>query len=38
MWRTGVARVFGPQKGANEAQVIELEKALERYASIIKKI
>ena len=22
----GVARVFGPQKGANEAQVIELEK------------
>lgn len=34
----GVARVFGPQKGANEEQVIELEKALERYASIIKKI
>ncbi|EJQ50502.1 glycerate kinase [Bacillus wiedmannii] len=33
----GVARVFGPQKGANEAQVIELEKALERYASVIKK-
>ena len=33
----GVARVFGPQKGANEAQVIELEKALERYASIIKR-
>ncbi|TKI82468.1 glycerate kinase [Bacillus mycoides] len=33
----GVARVFGPQKGASAEQVVELENALERYASIIKR-
>ncbi|MEN1935911.1 glycerate kinase [Paenibacillus sp. 102] len=31
----GVARVFGPQKGATKEQVIELEAALEQYASVI---
>jgi glycerate 2-kinase len=31
----GVARVFGPQKGASPATVLLLEHALERYAAII---
>lgn len=31
----GVARVFGPQKGASDSEVIELEEALENYANII---
>ncbi|MFD0587361.1 glycerate kinase [Paenibacillus sp. GCM10027627] len=31
----GVARVFGPQKGATPEQVRELEAALERYAKVI---
>ncbi|SFP52909.1 glycerate kinase [Geodermatophilus dictyosporus] len=31
----GVARVFGPQKGADEATVARLEEALERYADVI---
>ena len=31
----GVARVFGPQKGATEKQVKTLEKALEHYADMI---
>jgi glycerate 2-kinase len=31
----GVARVFGPQKGATPAQVTELEAALEGYAYLI---
>ncbi|WP_087001231.1 glycerate kinase [Rhizobium sullae] len=32
----GVARVFGPQKGATPAQVEELSAALETYATIVK--
>lgn len=31
----GVARVFGPQKGADEATVARLEEALERYADVL---
>ncbi|OEV01683.1 glycerate kinase [Streptomyces oceani] len=31
----GVARVFGPQKGAGPAQVARLEHALERWADIL---
>jgi glycerate 2-kinase len=31
----GVARVFGPQKGATPEQVVLLEKALERFAACI---
>ena len=31
----GVARVFGPQKGATPAQVVALELALETYAAVI---
>ena len=34
--RQGVSRIFGPQKGATEETVVELEKALEHYAEIIK--
>jgi glycerate 2-kinase len=33
----GVARVFGPQKGATGAQVNLLNTALERYAAILKR-
>ncbi|MBH5316259.1 glycerate kinase [Paenibacillus sp. GSMTC-2017] len=33
----GVARVFGPQKGASPEQVNELEVALERYANVIER-
>ncbi len=32
----GVARVFGPQKGASEAQVVVLEQGLETYALRLK--
>lgn len=32
----GVARVFGPQKGATEEQVVQLEAGLEQYAAVIK--
>ena len=32
----GVARVFGPQKGANKTQVVVLEQALENYAERLK--
>ncbi|WP_299058202.1 glycerate kinase [uncultured Nocardioides sp.] len=31
----GVARVFGPQKGADEATVVALEQALETYAAVL---
>lgn len=31
----GAARVFGPQKGASEEMVMQLEVALERYAGVI---
>jgi glycerate kinase len=31
----GVARVFGPQKGATPEQVVVLERALQRYAQLI---
>ncbi|GEC88754.1 glycerate kinase family protein [Brevibacillus brevis] len=33
----GVARVFGPQKGATPEQVVELEAALEQFAAIIER-
>jgi len=33
----GVARVFGPQKGATEKQVEEMSAALDKYAEIIKR-
>ena len=33
----GVARVFGPQKGASDEQVEEMSDALDRYAKIIKR-
>lgn len=32
----GVARVFGPQKGATPAQVVVLERGLETYAAVIR--
>ena len=32
---TGAARLFGPQKGADEAQVALLERELERWASLL---
>jgi len=35
--KQGVARVFGPQKGASEETVAKMESALERYAEIIKR-
>lgn len=31
----GVARVFGPQKGATPEQVVELEQAMENYSAVI---
>src|SRR5699024_2580829 len=34
--KQGVARVFGPQKGASQEQVEMLSSALEHYASLIK--
>lgn len=33
----GVARVFGPQKGATPVQVVELESALENFAQCIER-
>ncbi len=33
----GVARVFGPQKGATPEQVEQLEQALETYAAVIRR-
>ena len=35
--KRGVARVFGPQKGATPEMVDQLEKALENYAAIIER-
>jgi glycerate 2-kinase len=32
----GVARVFGPQKGATPSQVVQLEAGLQRYATMIR--
>ncbi len=34
--RLGSARVFGPQKGAGPREVVFIEKALRRYAGVIK--
>lgn len=34
--RKGVAQVFGPQKGANEAQVDKMSKAMDHLAKIVK--
>jgi glycerate kinase len=34
---SGVARVFGPQKGASPEAVEQLERALERYAQVIER-
>lgn len=33
----GASRIFGPQKGATEEMVLELDKALSNYAEIIKR-
>jgi glycerate 2-kinase len=33
----GVARVFGPQKGATPEQVVQLEKNLQNYAALVEK-
>lgn len=33
----GATMVYGPQKGANEKMLLELEEGMENYASIIKK-
>ena len=33
----GASRIFGPQKGANEAMIIELDANLAHYANVIKK-
>lgn len=33
----GVARVFGPQKGATPAQVDQLERGLERWAEVLRR-
>lgn len=35
--REGAAYVYGPQKGADENMVIELDKGLENYSNIIKR-
>ncbi len=34
----GASRIFGPQKGATEALIVELDNNLAHYASVIKKI
>lgn len=34
----GVARIFGPQKGATKEQVIILSEAMEHYANLIEKV
>lgn len=33
----GASRVFGPQKGASEAMIVELDRHLAHYADVIKK-
>ncbi|WP_291648197.1 glycerate kinase [Clostridium sp.] len=33
----GASRIFGPQKGATEEMIIELDKALTNYAEVIKR-
>ncbi|WP_312228781.1 glycerate 2-kinase [Pseudescherichia sp.] len=33
----GASRIFGPQKGATEAQIVELDNNLNHYADVIKK-
>lgn len=33
----GASRIFGPQKGATEAQIVELDNNLAHYADVIKK-
>ncbi|KFC07316.1 glycerate kinase [Trabulsiella guamensis ATCC 49490] len=33
----GASRIFGPQKGASEAMIVELDRNLEHYADVIKK-
>lgn len=33
----GASRIFGPQKGATEKMIIELDKALSNYAEVIKR-
>ncbi|HEU0205489.1 MAG TPA: glycerate kinase [Pseudolysinimonas sp.] len=35
---TGAAAVFGPQKGASAAQVVELDAALARWASLLARV
>ena len=34
---TGASRIFGPQKGADEATIVELDRNLSHYADVIKK-
>ncbi|WP_275183328.1 glycerate kinase, partial [Citrobacter freundii] len=34
---TGASRIFGPQKGATEERILELDRNLSHYADIIKK-
>ncbi|MDR3106494.1 MAG: glycerate 2-kinase [Yokenella regensburgei] len=34
---SGASRIFGPQKGASEAMIAELDRNLEHYAEVIKK-
>ena len=34
---TGTSRIFGPQKGATEEHIVELDRNLSHYADIIKK-
>ncbi len=33
----GASRIFGPQKGASEAMIVELDNNLSHYADVIKK-
>ncbi|NIY47648.1 glycerate 2-kinase [Cedecea colo] len=33
----GASRIFGPQKGANEAMIVELDRNLAHFAQVIKK-
>ncbi|MBK0080573.1 glycerate 2-kinase [Kosakonia sp. S58] len=34
---SGASRIFGPQKGATEAMIIELDRSLDHFAEVIKK-
>lgn len=34
---SGASRIFGPQKGATEAMIVELDRSLEHFADVIKK-